>query len=222
MFFLNLFSVHFSCWLMSDSLWAHGSSMPSLPVHQQLAEFTQIHVHRVGDAIQPSHPLSTTSPPAFNSSQHQGLFKWVNSSNQVAKVLELASASVLNIQDWFPLGWTGWISLQSKGISSLLQHHSSKASILWHSAFFIAQCSHTYITNGKIITLTRWTFVGKGMSLLFNMLSMWVIAFLPRRKHILSLWLQSPSEVILEPPPKKKSLSLFPHLFAKKWWDEMP
>ena len=118
-----------------------------------------------------------------------------------------ASASVLpmNTQDWFPLGLTGWISLQSKGLSRVLQHYSSKASILWHSAFFIVQLSHPYLTTGKTIALTRWTFVGKVMSLLFNMLSRLVITFLPRRKHLLISWLQSPSAVILEPPQDKVS-----------------
>ena len=98
-----------------------------------------------------------------------------------------ASTSVrpMNIQDWFPLGWTGWISLQSDGSSSLLQHHSSKASILWRSAFFIVQLSHPYVTTGKTIALIRRTFVGKVMSLLFNMLSKLVITFLPRSKHLL-------------------------------------
>ena len=117
-----------------------------------------------------------------------------------------ASASVLpmNIQDWFPLGWTGFISLQSK---SLLQHHSSKASILQHSAFFMVQLSCPYMSIGKIIALTRWTFVGKVMSPLFNMLSRLVIAFLPRSKHFLVSWLQSASVVILE-PPKIKSLTI--------------
>ena len=100
-------------------------STPGLPVHHQLPEFTQTHVHWVSDAIQPSHPLLPPSP-AFNLSQHQGLFQWVSSSHQVAKVLEfeLHSASVLpmNIQDWFPLGWTGWISLQSKGLSRVFSN----------------------------------------------------------------------------------------------------
>ena len=136
-----------------------------------------------------------------------------------------ASASVLpmNIQDWLPLGWTGWISLQSK---SLLQHHSSKASILQCSAFFIVQLSHPYMTTGKTIALTRWTFLGKVMSLLFNMLlcikvmTNLVITFLPRSKHLLIAWLQSPSDF----GAKENSLSLFPlfpHLFAMKWWDQM-
>ena len=116
----------------------------------------------------------------------------------------------INIQDWFPLGWTGWISSWCKGLS-LLQHHSSKASILWCSAFFIVQLSHPYMTTGKIIALTRWTFVGKAMSLLFNMLSRLVIAFLPRSKHLLISWLQSPFAVILE-PKKIKSLTVSPSI----------
>ena len=125
------------------------------------------------------------------------LFAWGGQSIGVS-----ASASVLpmNTQDWSPLGWTGWISLQSKGLfKSLLQHHSSKASILQYSAFFIAQLSHPYMTTGKTIALTRWTFIGKVMSLLFNMLSRLVITFLSRSKHLWISWLQSPSAVILEP-----------------------
>ena len=117
-----------------------------------------------------------------------------------------ASASVLpmNIQDWFPLGLIGWISLLSKGIfKSFLHYHNSKASILRPSAFFIVQLSHPYMTTGKTIALTRWTFVGRVMSLLFNMLSRLVIVFLPRRKHLLISWLQSPSAVILEPKKMK-------------------
>ena len=112
-----------------------------------------------------------------------------------------ASTSVLpmNTQDGFPLRWTGWISSQSKGLRIFLQHHSSKSSILWCSAFFIVQLSHPYMTTGKTIALTRWTFVGKVISLLFNMLSRLVIRFLPRSKHLLISWLQSPSAVILEP-----------------------
>ena len=136
-----------------------------------------------------------------------------------------ASVSVLpmNIQDLFPLGWTGWISLQSKRLSRVLQHHSSKASILWCSAFFIAQLSHPYMTTGKTIALTRWSFVGKVIFLLFNMLSRLVIAFLPRSKRLLISWLQSPSAVILEPKKiKSVTVSLFPYLFAMKCWHQMP
>ena len=109
-----------------------------------------------------------------------------------------ASAPVLpmSIQGRFPLRLTGLISLLSKGLLSLLQHHSSKASVLWHSAFFIVQLSDQYMTTGKTIALTIWTFAGKVMSLLFNMLSRFVIAFLPRSKHLLISWLQSPFAVI--------------------------
>ena len=137
-----------------------------------------------------------------------------------------ASTSVLptNTQDSSPSGWTGWISLKSKGLSkSLLQHHSSKASILQHSAFFIVQLSNPYMTTGKTIALTRRTFVGKVMSLLFNMLFRLVITFLPRSKCLLISWLQLPSAVILEPKKiKSATVSTISHLFAMKWWDQMP
>ena len=111
-----------------------------------------------------------------------------------------ASTSVLpmNSQDWFPLEWTGWI-LQSKGLWRIFSSTSSKASMLQCSAFFIVQLSHPYMTTGKTIALTRLTFVGKVMSLLFNMLSRLVTAFLPRSERLLISWLQSPSPVILEP-----------------------
>ena len=98
----------------------------------------------------------------------------------------------------FRMDWLDLLAVQGT-LKSLLPHHSSKASILWHSAFFIVQLSHPYMTTGKTIALTRWTFVGKVMSLLFNMLSRLVITFLPRNKHLLISWLQSPSAVILEP-----------------------
>ena len=113
----------------------------------------------------------------------------------------------MNIQDWFPLGWTGWISSQPRDSQEFLRHHSSKASMLWRPTFFMVQLSHPYMTTGKTTALTRWTFVGKVMSLLFNMLSRLVIDFLPRRKHLLISWLQSPSAVILE-PKKIKSVTV--------------
>ena len=101
----------------------------------------------------------------------------------------------------FRMDWLDLLAVQGT-LKSLLQHHRSKAPILWHSAFFTVQLSHPYMTTGKTIALTRWTFVGKVMSLLFNMLSRLVITFLQRSKHLLISWLQSPSAVILEPPPK--------------------
>ena len=104
------------------------------------------------------------------------------------------------------MDWLDLLAVQGT-LKSLLQHHSSKASILWHSAFFIVQLSHPYITTGKAIALTQWTFIGKVISLLFNMLSWLVMAILPRSKHLLISWLQSPSAVILE-PKKTKSLTV--------------
>ena len=114
-------------------------STPGFPVLHHLPELAQTHVHQVGDAIQPSHPLPSPSPPAFSLSQHQGLFQWVSSSHQVAKVIGVSeSASVLpmNSQDWFPLGWTGWISVQSKGLSTVF----SNTTVQKHQ-FFGAQLS---------------------------------------------------------------------------------
>ena len=161
-------------------------STPGLPVYHQLLEFTQTHVHWVSDAIQPSHPLSSPSPPAFNLSQHQGLFQWVSSSHQVAKVSEF-SLSISPFNDYsglifFRMDWFDLLAVQGT-LKSLLQYHSSKAtkaSVLSHSAFFIVQLSHPYMTTGKTIALTRWTFIGKVISLLLNMLSRLVITFLPR------------------------------------------
>ena len=189
-------------------------SMLGLPVHHQLPELAQTHVHQVGDAIQPSHPLSSPFPPALNLSQHQGLFQWVSSLHQVAQSIGAsASASIfpMNIQGWFPRGLTCFISLLSKGLSRVF----SSTTILKHQ-FYSAQpslCSnsHPYMNTGKTIALTRRTFVTKVMSLLFNMLSRFVTTFLPRRKHLLISWLQSPSAVILEPKKiKSATVSTFP------------
>ena len=175
------------------------SSTPGLPVHHQLPEFTQNHVYRVGDATQPSHPLLAPSLPAFNLSQHQGLFnesvlhiRWpkyrsfsfsISPSNEYSGLISFGN-------DWFDL-----LAVQGT-LKSLLQRHSSKASILWHSAFITVQLSHPYMTTGKTIAFIRRTFVGKVMSLLFNTLSWFVLACLPRSKCLLFLWLQSPSAVV--------------------------
>ena len=135
MSFLDLFSsVAQSCPTLCNPMY-HNT--PGVPVHHQLPESTQTHVHRVSDAIQPSHPLSSPSPPAPNPSQHQGLFQWVNSSHEVAKVLEFPTSVLpMNTQDWSPLGWTGWISLQSKGLSRVF----SNTTVQKHQ-FFSAQLS---------------------------------------------------------------------------------
>ena len=115
----------------------------------------------------------------------------------------------------FRMDWLDLLAVQGT-LKNLLQHHNSKAPILWHSAFFIVQLSHLCTTTGKTIALTRQTFAGKVMLLLFNMLFRLAIAFLPRSKHLLISWLQSPSAVILEPPKIKSLFPLFPHLFAMK------
>ena len=183
MCYIQFSSVAQSCPTLCNPM---NRSMPGLPVHHQLPEFTQTHVHQVGDAIQSSLPLSSPSPPAPNPSQHQGLFQWVNSSHEMTKVLEFQ----LQYQSF---KWTLRIDLLQNGLvgsscsprtlKSLIQHHSKNASILWCSAFFIVQLLHPDMTTGKTIALTRQTFVGKVMSLLFNMLSRLVITFLLRSKH---------------------------------------
>ena len=136
-------------------------SMPGLPVQHQLLEFTQTNVHRVSDAIQPSHPLSAPSPPASNPAQHQSLFQWVNSSHEVTKVLELKlhSFSISPSKEIpglisFRMDWLDLLAVQGT-LKSLLQNHSSKASILCCSAFFTVQLLHPYMTTGKAIALTR-------------------------------------------------------------------
>ena len=159
-------------------------SMPGLPVYQQLPEFTQTHVHWVGDAIWPSyHLLSSLLFSIFPSIRIFQMNQFFSSGGQSTGASASASVLPMNIQDWSPLGWIGWLSLKSKGLKNL-QHHSSKASILQHSAFFIVQVSHLYMTTRKTIALIRQTFVDKVIFLLFNMLPRLVIAFLPRSKHL--------------------------------------
>ena len=173
------------------------------PVCHQFSEPIQTYVHWVSDAIQPSHPLLSPSPPALNLSQHQGLFILVSSSHQVAKVLEFQFQH--RSLQWICRTDFLWDGLVGSPWSPRDSQESSptplwKASTLWCSAFFIVQLSHPYMTTGKTIALTEWTFVGKVMSLLFNMLSRFVIAFLLRSKCLLISWLQSASVVVLDPP----------------------
>ena len=151
-------------------------SPPDFLVHHQLLESTQTRVEWVGDAIQSSHPLLSPSP-ALHLSKHQCLFKWVSSSHQVSQVLELQHQSPQWIfKTDFLEHWLVWFDLLAvQGtLKSLLQRHSSKASVLWCSAFLMVQLSHLYVSTGKTIALTRWTFVSQVMSLLFNMLSVYV------------------------------------------------
>ena len=133
-FFNQLSSVTQSCLTLCNPM---DCSMSSFSVHHQLLELAQTHVHRVGDAIQPSHPLSSPSPPAFNLAQHQGLFQWVSSSHQVAKVLQF------QFQDWFPLGLTGWISLQPKGLSRVFSNTTAQK----HQFFGAQFCYSPTITS---------------------------------------------------------------------------
>ena len=213
-------SVTQSCPTLCDPI---DGGTPGLPVHHQNLEF-----------IANSCPLSQWCHPTISSSCPL-------LSTSVFPSISVFSESVLHIR-WpkcwsvsfsispsneysglisFRMDWLDLLTVQGTA-KSLLQHHSSKASVLQCSAFIMVQLSHPYMTTGKTIALARWTFVGEVMSLLFNMLSVFV-TFFPRSKHLLISWLQSPSAVILEPP--KYSMSLFPlspHLFVMKWWDQMP
>ena len=190
-------------------------SLPGFPVPHHLPEFAQVHLQRIGDTIQPSHPLLPSSPSAFNVSQHQGLSQWVSCSHQVASFSispskEYSGLISFNI-DWFDL-------LTFHGtLRSLLPHHSLKASVLQSSAFFIVRLSHLYIRTRKTIALIIQTFIGKVMSLFSNTLSRFAIAFLPRSSHLLISWLRSPSAVILE-CKKRKSVTAstsFPPIYHK-------
>ena len=174
-------SVQFSRLVMSDSLWPHElqHTRPPCPSPTPGVYTSSCPLSRwCHPAV--SHPLSSPSPPAPNPSQHQALFQWVNSSHEVAKVLEFQ----LQHQSfqWTPrmisfrMDWLDLLAVQET-LKSLIQHHSSKASVLRCSAFFTVQLSHPYMTTGKAIALTRWTFIGKAMSLLLNMLSRLVITF---------------------------------------------
>ena len=140
-------------------------SMLGLPVHHQLPELAQTHVHQVGDAIQPSHPLSSPPLPAFNLAQHQGLFSMSQFfASGGPKYWSFSFSINLSNEHWrlisFRIDWLDLLAVQGT-LKNLLQHHSSKASILQHSAFFTVQLSHPYMTTGKTIALTRRTFIGK-------------------------------------------------------------
>ena len=169
-------------------------STPGLPVHHQLLEFIQTHAHWVSNAIQPSHPLSSPSLPAFHLSfPASGSFQMSQlfvSGGQTIGVSTSTSVLPLNNQDWFHLGLFSLISLLSKGLSKVFSNTTvQKHQFFGTQSSVMVQLSHPYMTTGKTTTLTRWTFVGKVMSLLFNMLSRLVITFLPRSKCFLISWL---------------------------------
>ena len=162
-------------------------STPGLPVHHQLPEFTQTHVHRVSDAIQPSHPLLSPSLPAFNLSQHQRSFplsQFFPSGGQSIGSFSINLSNKYTGLISFKMDWFDLPAVQGT-LKSLLQQHSSKASIRRHSAFFMSQFAHPHMTTGKTRALTIQTFVGKVTSLLCNMLPRLIIAFLSRSKRLL-------------------------------------
>ena len=201
-------------------------STPSLSVPHHLLKFAQVHVHCTGDAIQPLHPPMLSSPlpsisPSIRDFSNQSAvhIRWpkywsfnfnISPSNEYSGLISLKI-------DWFDL-----LAVQGT-LKSLLQLHRLKASIVQQSVFFMAQLLQPHKTTGKNIALTRLNFVGKVRSLLFNMLSRFVKAFLLRSNCLLISWQQSTSAVILEPKKiQSVTVAIFPHLFGMKWWDQMP
>ena len=205
-------SVSKSCSTLCDPV---NCSTPGFPVLHYLPQFIHTHVHWISDAIQPSHPLLPPSLPALNLSQHS-IFskesalpirwsKYCSFSFSISPSNEYSGLISFRI-DWFDLAIQGTLK-------NLLKHCSSKVSVFQHLAIFMVQLSHLFMTTGKTIALTLWTFVGKVMSLLFNILSRFIIAFLPRSKHLLISWLHHCLQWFWS--PRKRNLSLvstFPHL----------
>ena len=216
-------SVAQSCPTLCDPM---DCNTPGSPVHHQLLGLAQTHVHWVSNAIQPSHPLrdekvSYPFSSCLQSFPSSGSFLMSQPFSLDGQSIG-ASASVIpmNIQDWFALGLTDLISLQSKGPSRVFSNTTAQKHWFFrHLAFFTVQISHPYMTIGNTIALTIWTFVTKVMSLLFNMLSRFVVAFLPKSKCLLVSWLQSPSALILEP---KKIKSVTVGLFQGECYNDIP
>ena len=229
--YYGIFSVQFSSFQSLSRVWlsaspwfaAHQASL-SITNSQSLPKLMSIESMMSSSHLIFCHPLLLLppTPPSIRvfSNESTLRMRW-------PKYWSFSSSISLSKEHpgliSFRMDWLDLLAVQGT-LKSLLQHHSSKASILRRSAFFTAQLSHPNMITGKTIALTRWTFVGKTMSLLFNMLSKLVITFLPRSKHLLISWLQSPSAVILEPPKIKSDtvFLLFPQLFAMRWWDQMP
>ena len=198
-------SIQFSRSVMSDSLWPHEPQhtrppcpSPTPRVHPNPCPLCRWFQPTISTSVVPF----SSCPQSFPASGSFPMSQLFASGDQSIGVSASTSVPPTNTQDWPPLGWTGWISLQSKGLSSppntTVQKHQ-----FFNAQLFIVQLSHPFMTPGKTIALTRRTFVGKVMSLLFNMLSMLVITFLPRSQRLLISWLQAPSAVILEPPKIK-------------------
>ena len=216
-------SIAHSCLTFCDPM---DCSTLGFPVHHHLPELaqTQCSLSRSCHPIISSYVVPFSScPQSFPATWPFQMSQLFASGGQSIGVSASTSVLPMNTQDWFLLGWTGWISLQSRDSqesSPAPQFKSISSSVL---SFLIVQLSHPYMTTGKTMAFTTGTFIDKVMSLLFNMLSRLVITFLPRSKRLLISWLQSPSAVILK-PPKIKSATVFAvsHLFALKWWDQMP
>ena len=206
--------------IVFDFLWPHGLHHAQLPYPSLSLRVFPSSCPLISGAMQPSHPLLPSSPFAFNFSQYHSLssesalcIRWAKYwSFRFSKTPSSEYSRLISFRiDWFDL-----LTVQGT-LKSLLQHHSSKASILRHSTFLTVQLSHPYVTTRKTIALTVWTFVGKVMSLLFNTQSRFVIAFLPKSKCLLISWLQSPSTVILQP---KKRKSVTASTFTASIWSE--
>ena len=204
-------SVQFSCSFMSHSLWLYGllhhrhpcPSPPPRAYSNSCPSSWRCHPTISSSVI----PFSPSIPPSTRVFSIESVLhiRWANYWS-----FSFNSVLPMNIQDWFPLGWTSWISLQSKALSRVFNTIVQKHLFFGAQLSLIVQLSHPYMTTGKNIALSRWTFAGKVMPLLFNMLSRLVITFLPRNMHLLISWLQSPSGVILEPPKiKSDTVSIY-------------
>ena len=193
-------------------------STPGFPVLHYFPEFAQTHVDWVSDAIQPSHRLLPPSHPVFNFSRHQGLFQWVGFSHQVLKhwSFRISSSNEYTGLISFKIDWLDILAVQGT-LKSLLQRHSSRASKIQCSAFFIVQVLHLYMTTGKTVFLIIWTSFGKVMSLLFNMLSRFVIVFLPRSR---SFTFMAGATVHSDFGAQENSLSLFPCVLIYLPWSD--
>ena len=221
-------SVAWLCLTLFDPM---DCSTPDFPVFHYLPEFGQTYVRWVDDANQSSNPLSpapfSSCLQCFPAPRYFPMSQLFASGGQSTGASASATVLPMSILNWFPLGLTGLISLLSKGLLSLLSHHNSKASVLQDSAFYMVQLSHLYMTNGTTIALTRWTFVSKVMSLLFNTPSRFIIALLSKSKNLhfmaavtvySDFWAQENKISHCFHSP----CSPAPHLFAMKWWDPMP
>ena len=215
LFLLDFFQ--FSSSVMFDSLQHHGLQhtkppcpLPTPGVYSKSCPLSQWCHSTISSSVIPfsSRLQSSTASGSFLMSQ------FFTSGGQSIGVSASASVLPMNIQDWFPLGWTGRISLQSKGLSRVFYSTTVQKHQFFGAQFFLDS------SFGKTKVLTRWTSVGKVMSLLFNMLSRLVIIFLPRSKRLLISWLQSPPAVILEPKKSVSLFPLFPHPFAMKLWNQ--